>query len=135
MRKKEWGGGPTARQSCSAAFLASARSGPLQVISTHGTAVLRKAWLLQRQALSVAAQPPRLADAMHLPAQAGGECQDHGSLNVGLSSDVPGMLWRPKRVEAEAEAAARATVARAKRIIKVRRVNFHEGVQQSAFFV
>jgi hypothetical protein len=54
---------------------------------------------------------------------------------VRLSNDVPGMLWRPRRVEAEAEAAARATVMRAKRIMKVRRVKFNEGVQQSAFCV
>lgn len=38
-------------------------------------------------------------------------------------------------MEAEAETAARATVTRAKRIMKVRRGKFNEGVQQSAFCV
>jgi hypothetical protein len=107
---------PTAAQSCSAAAIAASRSSPLQLDSMQVAVLVTKVELLQRQVLSVAEQPPRSAFAIHVPAQAG-------------------MLWRPRRVEAEAEAAARATVMRAKRIMKVCRVKFNEGVQQSAFCV
>ena len=51
-----------------------------------------------------------------------------------VATDVQGMFWRATRLKAEAEAAARATVTRAKRIMKVRRVKVNEGVQQQRAF-
>ena len=51
-----------------------------------------------------------------------------------VATNVQGMFWRATRLKAEAEAAARATVTRAKRIMKVGRVKFNEGVQQQRAF-
>lgn len=62
---------PTAAQSASAAAIAAWRSEPVQAVSMQAAVLSTKAVLLQRQALSVAEQPPRSADAIHVPAQAG----------------------------------------------------------------
>ena len=66
-------GHTTAPQSSSAAVIAAERSEPVQVFSMQAAVPETKVSLLQRQASSVAAQPPMLAEAIHVPAQAGSQ--------------------------------------------------------------
>ena len=66
-------GHTTAAQSDSAAVIAAERSEPVQVFSMQAAVPETKVSLLQRQASSVAAQPPMLAEAIHVPAQTGSQ--------------------------------------------------------------
>jgi hypothetical protein len=66
----------TAAQSCSAAAIAAVRSEPVQVLSMQVAVLETKVSLLQRQTLSVAEQPPRSAEAIHVLAQAGSQKDD-----------------------------------------------------------
>lgn len=78
---------PAAAQIASAAAIAVARSEPVQVLSMQAAVLETKTLLLQRQALSVVAQPPRSAEAIHSPAQEGmfwrlnRECAMSGALD------------------------------------------------------
>ena len=87
MIVREWEGRTKAAQSASAAVIAASRSEPGQVFSMQVAVLSTKAEFLQRQALSVSEQPPRSADAIHAPAQAGEEYEYHGLWNVQLRSN------------------------------------------------
>jgi len=75
-------GHTTERQSCSPALIASVRSEPVQVLSMQAAVLETKAWFLQRQTSSVAEQPPRLALARHVPAQADSQKDDSNKMKT-----------------------------------------------------
>jgi len=62
---------PTARQSCSAAESAAAKSLPVQVEAMQLAVLSTKAGVLHKHVSSFTAQPPRLAVSMHDAAQVG----------------------------------------------------------------
>ena len=66
-------GHTTARQIYSQAAIAAVRSEAVQACSVQAVMLEAKVLLLQRQAWSVAEQPPRLVEAKHALAQAGSD--------------------------------------------------------------